>query len=267
MTGSAPAAVAAALGDATRFCEVEALSKLAPSAAEHGHAWAQARELLAAQQRLLDGIGDRSPAGRIASAGLVAANVLRSFDRTSAAERIAAVTRDCVARGDAADLRRALAAALADDATIIAHDNVRRRMAEGHPSIAGRPVPPAPAEALPVITFDDSLTVHVNGEEIRALHYAHGHTDGDSVIFFPKANVVHMGDDFVTYGLPFVDVASGGRLRGMIENVEKAMAAVPDDVKVRLQAYVSGCYGTLTSFNVLFADEQDHFKGSGGETA
>jgi glyoxylase-like metal-dependent hydrolase (beta-lactamase superfamily II) len=123
-------------------------------------------------------------------------------------------------------------AALADDATIIAHDNVRRRMAEGHPSIAGRPVPPAPAEALPVVTFDDSLTVHVNGEEIRALHYAHGHTDGDSVIFFPKANVVHMGDDFVTYGLPFVDVASGGRLRGMIENVEKAMSAVPDDVKV-----------------------------------
>jgi glyoxylase-like metal-dependent hydrolase (beta-lactamase superfamily II) len=123
-------------------------------------------------------------------------------------------------------------AALSDDATIIAHDNVRRRMAEGHPSIAGRPVPPAPAEALPVITFDDSLTVHVNGEDIRALHYAHGHTDGDSIIFFPKANVVHMGDTFVTYGLPFVDVGSGGRLRGLIENVEKAMSVVPDDVKV-----------------------------------
>jgi glyoxylase-like metal-dependent hydrolase (beta-lactamase superfamily II) len=119
----------------------------------------------------------------------------------------------------------------ARDATLIAHDNVRRRLAEGA-SIAGRSIPPAPAEALPIITFDDSLTVHWNGEAIRALHYAKGHTDGDSVIWFPKSNVVHMGDHFVTYGLPFVDVASGGSLLGMIDNVERAMEAVPDDVKV-----------------------------------
>ena len=83
-----------------------------------------------------------------------------------------------------------------------------------------------------MITFDRSLTLHVNGEDIRALHYAKGHTDGDSVIFFQKSNVVHMGDVFVTYGLPFVDVGSGGTLLGMIANIEAAMAAVPDDVKV-----------------------------------
>jgi glyoxylase-like metal-dependent hydrolase (beta-lactamase superfamily II) len=123
-------------------------------------------------------------------------------------------------------------AAFGKGGTVIAHDNARRRLAEGNPDLLGRNFPPAPREALPVITFDSSLTVHVNGEDIRALHFAHGHTDGDSIIFFPRSNVVHMGDDFVTYGLPFVDVASGGSVLGMIENVEKALAAVPDDVKV-----------------------------------
>jgi cyclase len=117
------------------------------------------------------------------------------------------------------------------DSTIIAHDNVRSRLTTGTARGAAR-AEPAPKEALPVITFDSSLTVHINGEDIRALHFARGHTDGDSIIFFPKANVVHMGDDFVTYGLPFVDVDAGGTLRGLIENADKAMAAVPDDVKI-----------------------------------
>ncbi len=111
--------------------------------------------------------------------------------------------------------------------TLIAHDNVRKRLAEGSPSVAGNKVDPAPKGALPVITFDHSLTVHVNGEDIRALHWAKGHTDGDSIIYFPASNVVHMGDDFVTYGLPFVDVGSGGSVLGMVENVEKAMATLP----------------------------------------
>ena len=74
--------------------------------------------------------------------------------------------------------------------------------------------------------------MYLNGEEVRALHYAKGHTDGDSVIYFAKSNVVHMGDDFVTYGFPFVDVSSGGSLLGMVANDEKAMASLPADVKV-----------------------------------
>jgi glyoxylase-like metal-dependent hydrolase (beta-lactamase superfamily II) len=123
-------------------------------------------------------------------------------------------------------------AEFAKASTLIAHDNVRKRLAEGHPNLLGTAVPPAPKEALPVITFDQSLTVHINGEDIRALHFAKGHTDGDSIIFFPKSNVVHMGDDFVTYGFPFVDVASGGSLLGMIDAVDKATAALPEDVKV-----------------------------------
>jgi cyclase len=123
-------------------------------------------------------------------------------------------------------------ALFARHATVIAHDNVRRRLAAGSPSLAGHVVPPAPKEALPVLTFDHALTVHVNGEDIRALHFAPGHTDGDVIVFFPRSNVVHMGDDFVTYGFPFVDVDSGGSVLGMVEEARKAMAAVPDDVRV-----------------------------------
>lgn len=116
--------------------------------------------------------------------------------------------------------------------TIIAHDNVRKRLAEGY-TIArfGMNEPPASKDALPVITFDQSAAVHLNGEDIRALHSPHAHTDGDSVIFFPKANVVHMGDDFVTYGFPFVDVEHGGSVSGMIAANEKVLGMVPADTK------------------------------------
>lgn len=117
------------------------------------------------------------------------------------------------------------------DSTIIAHDNVRKRLEEGG-TVLGNAVPPAPKEALPVVTFNDRATVHLNGEDIRAIHFPNGHTDGDSVIFFPKSNVVHMGDDFVTYGFPFVDVANGGSVSGMIAGVEKVLTMVPEDVKI-----------------------------------
>lgn len=74
--------------------------------------------------------------------------------------------------------------------------------------------------------------MHLNGEDIRTLHFPAGHTDGDSIIFFPKNNVVHLGDDFVRYGFPFIDVNSGGTVQGMIAAVEKASAQLPPDVKV-----------------------------------
>lgn len=117
------------------------------------------------------------------------------------------------------------------EAPIIAHENVRERLKQGG-VVGGSEVKPAPKEALPVITFNDRATVHVNGEDIRAIHFPHGHTDGDSVIFFPKSNVVHMGDDFVTYGFPFVDVGSGGSVAGMIAGVEQVLRMTPPDVKV-----------------------------------
>jgi cyclase len=116
------------------------------------------------------------------------------------------------------------------EATIIAHENVRKRLEDGGPPPGGSK--PAPKVALPVITFNDKTSVHVNDEEIRAVHFPHGHTDGDSVIFFTKANVVHMGDDFVTYGFPFVDVKSGGSISGMIAGDEIVLSMLPPDVKI-----------------------------------
>ena len=121
-------------------------------------------------------------------------------------------------------------------APIIAHDNVRKRLesggAAGNGGSVHMDVKPAAKEALPIITFDHDVTVHLNGEDIRALFFPAGHTDGDSIIFFPKSNVVHMGDDFVTYGFPFIDIDSGGSINGMIDGVEKVIAQVPLDVKI-----------------------------------
>lgn len=120
--------------------------------------------------------------------------------------------------------------------TVIAQDNVRKRLESGGTAGNGgslkMEVKPAEKAALPVITFEHDVTVHLNGEDIRALHFPAGHTDGDAVIFFPKNNVVHMGDDFVRYGFPFIDVASGGSVQGMAAAMEKVSAELPKDVKV-----------------------------------
>jgi cyclase len=114
---------------------------------------------------------------------------------------------------------------LGKTAPIIAHTNVRRRLgADGKP--------PAPKGALPVITFDDRLVVHINGEDVRAIHFPKGHTDGDAVVFFTKSNVVHMGDDFFAECFPFIDLASGGSVKGLIANVDKILEQLPADVKV-----------------------------------
>ena len=122
--------------------------------------------------------------------------------------------------------------------TVIAQDNVRKRLISGGTAGNGpggsihMEDKPAEKAALPIITFEHDVTVHLNGEDIRALHFPSGHTDGDSIIFFPKNNVVHMGDDFVRYGFPFIDVTSGGSAQGMIAAMEKATAQLPADVKV-----------------------------------
>jgi glyoxylase-like metal-dependent hydrolase (beta-lactamase superfamily II) len=120
--------------------------------------------------------------------------------------------------------------------TIIAQDNVRKRLEAGGTAGNGGSIKmeakPAEKAALPIITFEHDVTVHLNGEDIRALHFPAGHTDGDSIIFFPKNNVVHMGDDFVRYGFPFIDVSAGGSVQGMIAATEKATAQLPADVKV-----------------------------------
>jgi cyclase len=120
-------------------------------------------------------------------------------------------------------------------APVIAHDNVRQRLESGGATGNGGSMhfaaQPQPADVLPVITYDHAVTLHMNGENIRVVHFPSGHTDGDSIIFFPKSKVVHMGDEFVTH-FPFVDVEAGGSLNGMIDAVENVVAQVPADVKV-----------------------------------
>jgi cyclase len=120
--------------------------------------------------------------------------------------------------------------------TLIAQDNVRKRLESGGAAGNGGSVKmenkPAEKAALPIITFEHDVTVHLNGEDIRALHFPAGHTDSDAIIYFPKNNVVHMGDDFVRYGYPFIDVAAGGSVQGMIAACEKSIEQLPADVKV-----------------------------------
>ncbi|MFN2238482.1 MAG: MBL fold metallo-hydrolase [Thermoanaerobaculia bacterium] len=116
-----------------------------------------------------------------------------------------------------------------ESAPVVAHENVRTRLAEGFPS---RNIDPAPDGALPVITFNDRLSIHLNGEEVRAEHIPHGHTDGDSVIFFTGSNVVHLGDIFFNGLFPFIDIDSGGSVAGVIAGIEALLPKIADDAKI-----------------------------------
>lgn len=112
----------------------------------------------------------------------------------------------------------------AKTADIIAHRNVRKRMAASSKVVKG---------ALPVITFNQNLTLNFNGDTIHAIHFPSGHTDGDSVIFFTKANVVHMGDHFFAGRFPYIDVGSGGDPKGYLKNVSRVLKTeILDDTKI-----------------------------------
>jgi glyoxylase-like metal-dependent hydrolase (beta-lactamase superfamily II) len=123
--------------------------------------------------------------------------------------------------------------AFGPEAPVIAHDNVRKRMAvEQKSEVFKRTTPASPKEALPVITFNQNLTVHFNGEDIRAIHFPQGHTDGDSVIFFAGSNVVHLGDDFFAGRFPFVDLESGGSVEGLTKNIGEIITKIPAGAKL-----------------------------------
>lgn len=122
-------------------------------------------------------------------------------------------------------------AVFSKEATVVAHANVRKRLIAGA-NLPGYKVEPAPKEALPVVTYDNAVSVHFNGEEIRVIHYPAGHTDGDSVIFFTTSNVIHMGDDFFAGRFPFVDIDSGGSVDGLTRNIGDVIAKAPAGVKI-----------------------------------
>ena len=107
-------------------------------------------------------------------------------------------------------------------AAILAHDNVRVRL-------AGSGVP---AVGLPMITYSDRLRLHFNGDEIDVVHLPRGHTDGDSLVWFKNSGVVHLGDHFFNGRFPFVDVAAGGSVDGLLDNLRRAVDMLPADARV-----------------------------------
>ena len=117
-------------------------------------------------------------------------------------------------------------------ALIVAHDNVRKRMNPAQFKDLVGSSNQAPSGALPVVTFSDEVTFHWNGETIHVIHVANSHTDGDALVFFEKANAVHMGDAFFRSRYPFVDVASGGTVQGMIASSNLALGMLTADTKV-----------------------------------
>jgi cyclase len=118
-------------------------------------------------------------------------------------------------------------------AVIVAHENVRERMSAPQLIAAlERRVPPSPAAALPVITFAESVTLHLNGHEIHVLHVGPAHTDGDAVVHFRDANVIHAGDVFFSGMYPFVDLSSGGSVEGVIAAAERILALCDDETRI-----------------------------------
>ena len=108
------------------------------------------------------------------------------------------------------------------DSLIVAHENVRSRLEAAE----------SPVSALPVVTFDDDVTVHFNGEDVTLIHMPAGHTDTDSVVMFSESNVIHMGDHFFNGGFPFVDLENGGTVQGYLSNLERALSWIQSDTQV-----------------------------------
>jgi len=116
------------------------------------------------------------------------------------------------------------------DAIIVAHENVRKRLST--PNSGGRDFKPLEPVGLPMITYGQGLSIHFNGEEVRAVHFPSGHTDGDTAIFFTGSNVVHLGDDFFAGKFPFVDLNSGGSAEGLAKNIGELVKLIPSDAKI-----------------------------------
>lgn len=117
------------------------------------------------------------------------------------------------------------------DSIIVAHKNVRTRLSQIN-TVFGRKTEPYPEYALPMITYTEQMSIHFAGEEVRAVHFPNGHTDGDTVVFFMKSNVVHFGDNFFVGRFPFVDLENGGSVQGLTNNIAALIKQIPADAKL-----------------------------------
>jgi len=131
--------------------------------------------------------------------------------------------------------------------TIVAREELRNRLAHPAPGANGAPGTPAPAAALPVITYDSPITFHMDGENVQAIPIPKAHTDGDTLVYFPNANVIMIGDYFRSLGYPNIDRANGGSLPGMLAGIDKAISLCNATTKV-----VPG-HGAITDRNGLIA--------------
>jgi len=120
-----------------------------------------------------------------------------------------------------------------DGVVIVSHDKVRQRMSKDNFIKAfNKKVPAASKIALPVITFNDSMTFHLNNEEIEIIHQSNAHTDGDSVVFFKTSNVIHTGDIFFNGFYPFIDESSNGDINGVIKAATYILSRANDQTKI-----------------------------------
>jgi glyoxylase-like metal-dependent hydrolase (beta-lactamase superfamily II) len=120
-----------------------------------------------------------------------------------------------------------------EGAVIVAHENVRKLMsAEQVMEAFGQTVPPAPPDALPVITFTDSMTFHWNDDEVKVVHVPPAHTDGDSFVHFVNDNVIHAGDLYFNGMYPFIDAEHGGSIDGMIAGTTRILRLADDDTRI-----------------------------------
>lgn len=118
-------------------------------------------------------------------------------------------------------------------AVIVAHENVRSRMSSDQfMATFNVTVPAAPPKALPVVTFTQGVSLHLNGDDVRVIHMAEAHTDGDALVHFERANVLHMGDIYFHGSYPFIDLGSGGGIHGMIAAVEFGIEIANDDTVI-----------------------------------
>jgi cyclase len=142
-------------------------------------------------------------------------------------------------------------------AVIIAQDNVRARLATEQ-LLKGEKIPPSPKAALPVITYSNGVTVHLNGDDLRVIHVANAHTDGDSLIRWTKADVLHMGDTF-WHGdtFPFIDLESGGSIDGMIAAAGKGIELADADTKIIPGHGTVGTRADLMAFRAMLKDIRD----------
>lgn len=118
-------------------------------------------------------------------------------------------------------------------AIILAQDNVYRRMStDQFNKFLDESTPAWPAGALPVITFSDQVTLHLNGEPATVHHVAAGHTDGDAIVHFPVSNVIHMGDIYFNGLYPYIDLDAGGSVQGMLAAVDFALNLSNQDTRI-----------------------------------